>query len=340
MPTDPRAACPSTRSPTGAPSGAARAPAALLAFAVACGAGKGAALEAGPDDSGGADGGGDGGGEPGGPRDLDPAAGPCPDLSESGLIELQIDGVPRRVTAVIPEGGTEGAPLVYFLHGLVDSSFSDVTGDMVRGLQLQRVANDDGVIFLLPESTTLDLFGFEIYLWDLALETDNDLLLFDTLRTCAAEQLGFDLERMTAWGFSGGALGTTVLAAQRGDALAAIVESSGGSDIEAPIWTEPGAAYSAPGHLLPALLQSGGERDVWPDPSFVIVDFEAASDHLAGQLSADGNPVLRCRHSEGHTLTQEGYEQALRFLKEATYDSVGPSAAALSGDDADWCALQ
>jgi predicted esterase len=184
---------------------------------------------------------------------------------------------------------------------------------MVRGLGLQRVANENNALIVLPQSGIMELLGFRFFLWDLVVETDGDLVLFDDLRACAAEQHDIDLPATSAFGFSGGALFTTVLIRERGDAFAAAVEASGGADISVPIWTTPGAAYGSPPTPLPTLLMSGGEADVWPDPSLTLVDFTAATDTLEAGLVTDGHTVVRCRHSAGHTIPQRGYQLALEW---------------------------
>jgi predicted esterase len=218
------------------------------------------------------------------------------------------------------------------------SSTPDPTGAMIRGLRLQQVADTHNALILLPQSGIMELLGFRFFLWDLAVETDGDLVLFDDLRSCAAAQHTLDLDTTTAFGFSGGALFTTVLMRERGDALAAAVEASGGADITAPIWSTPGAAYGSPPNPLPALLISGGEADVWPDPSLTIVDFSAATDTLESKLVSDGHPVVRCRHTSGHSLPQRAYDYALAWAFGHRFAEPSPWRDGPDAENADWCA--
>lgn len=263
----------------------------------------------------------------------------CPDVTTTGFLSFDVDGVERRASVVVPRDPDGTMGVVFFFHGLMDTSYGEPTELMVDNLQMQALADELNVVVLLPEAPIFDLFGYQIYLWDLQVETDNDLRLVDDMRACADQQLDIDLERVSAWGFSGGALFTTIVARERGDAFASILESSGGADLEIPIWTELGAAYGTPAHTMPALLQSGGAADVWPDASFVLVDFEAASDVLAGHLVADGHAVVRCQHDRGHTITNPGFTQALGWVVDHRFGAPGPMATSLSSADEAWCAL-
>ena len=273
----------------------------------------------------------------GGLRPLAEPSGACPDLSSSGGFTFTSGGVERQGSVVVPEGATGPLKVMFFLHGLMDpSSTPDPTGYMVDGLGLQGVANQNGAIILLPQSGVMSLFGFNFFLWDLITETDGDLVLFDDLRACAAAQHDLDLESTSAWGFSGGALFTTILIRERGDAFASVIEASGGSDISVPIWTTPGSAYGAPAAPLPTLLMSGGERDVWPDPSLTLVDFTAATDTLQAKLVDDGNFVVRCLHTSGHTIPRNGFNLAIDWAFSHRFGEPSPYEAGL-GDDDDWC---
>jgi poly(3-hydroxybutyrate) depolymerase len=261
----------------------------------------------------------------------------CPDMTSSGYVSFDVDGVERMASVVVPASPSGEMGVLFFFHGLMDTSTGSPSQYMVDGLEMQLLADELNVVVLLPDSPTLDLFGFQVYLWDLLVETDNDLRLIDELRACADQQLEIDLERVSAWGFSGGALFTTVVARERGDVFASILASSGGSDIEVPIWSEPGAAYGTPAYTMPALIQSGGEADVWPDPSIPLVDFQTASDTFAGKLAADGHAVIRCTHSSGHTITNKGFSQAIDWVVDHRFGEPGPMADAVGADDESWC---
>lgn len=267
-----------------------------------------------------------------------PSSGECPDLSASGTVSFLSSGEERRVTVVRPENLAPGAPMVVFLHGLTSPQASQNPGaDTARALDLQALADAEGVVVLLPEAPLWEMVGQEFYLWDVQEETDHDLVLFDDLRSCAAEQLDIDLWRLSVAGFSGGALFTTVVAAQRAGSLATFVEMSGGADVEVPIFDEPIARWSTPAWPLPGLLFSGGDEDAWPDPSLKLVDFERASDTLEAHLVDGGQDVVRCRHDSGHTVTQAEGELTIRWLLSHELGVESPFRAEGLGDDAGWC---
>jgi poly(3-hydroxybutyrate) depolymerase len=202
------------------------------------------------------------------------------------------------------------------------------------------VADDLGAVILLPDAPLRTLMGYEFYLWDVEDITGEDLILYDDLRTCAAEDadLGVDLSRVYAYGFSGGALFTTEVIRHRADTLAAAVEMSGGADVSIPLYSYTVAPYGTPSWTLPVLVISGGEHDVWPDPSTPLIDFDDASDTLADRLSYDGSLVLRCRHSSGHAVTLDAYYLSEAWINAHEFGQTSPYASGeLSEDDAEWC---
>ena len=250
----------------------------------------------------------------------------CPDFSTSGETTSFISsGEERRATIVIPENIPEPSALVFFFHGLLDSSYSNPTDLMSRSLDLQDLADERNAVIILPESKTWELMGMEFFLWQLEDGTiSEDLVLYDDLRTCAAENLSIDLEQVSSIGFSGGALFNTVLISQRGSELAAAVELSGGSDYEIPTFEENMAPYSTPEHAMPVLLVEGGDTDLWPDASFPIVNFKEGTERLEAQLLNDGHHIGRCSHTQGHNITSNTFDLAIEWLSNHTYNVPSP----------------
>jgi len=265
----------------------------------------------------------------------------CPDLSVSGTTSFLSDGVERTVTVLIPTRRSRKASLVFFFHGLTTPAYGDSPGAYIASaLDLQTVADDLGAVILLPDAPLRSLMGYEFFLWDVEDITGADLVLYDDLRTCAANDadLGIDLSRVYAYGFSGGALFTTEVIRHRADTLAAAVEMSGGADVSIPLYSYEVAPYDTPSWTLPVLVISGGEDDVWPDPSMPLIDFDGASDTLADLLSYDGSLVLRCRHSSGHAVTLDAYDLSEAWIDAHEFGVSSPYATGeLSEDDAEWC---
>lgn len=265
----------------------------------------------------------------------------CPDLSASGTTSFLSDGVERTVTVLIPARRARKASLIFFFHGMASPDDGSSPGQaLARDLELQDMADDLGAVILLPDASLRSLLSYDLYLWDVEDLTDEDLVLYDDLRTCAAEDadLGVDLSRVYAYGLSGGALFTTELMRHRADTLAAAVELSAGADVEVTGYTPTLAPYGTPAWTLPVLVISGGDDDVWPDATPPLIDFDDASDTLTGLLSYDGSLVLRCRHSSGQAVTLSAYDLSEAWMNAHEFGQPSPySTGDLSEDDARWC---
>lgn len=310
----------------------------LALFALAACTGKGGGGPDG-DDTGGADTG-DTADQGPQPADLAPLSSKsCPDFSAPGTSTFTSSGEERQVTVLFPEERPADMPVYFFFHGVDDPSRTDNPGGYTAdALGLQAVADDTQSIWVVPDAPVQNILGImNVYLWDLAMETDHDLVLYDDLRTCVAQEFSADLHQVVAMGFSGGALFTTVVTVHRADTLATAVELSGGADIEAPGYESLLSAYSTPATSLPVLLTTGGETDVWPDPSFAIVDFEAASDTLQTQLTADGHFTVRCKDDNGHTITRKDWNLGLEWAQSHRFGEPSPYETDGLGNDDDWC---
>ncbi len=265
------------------------------------------------------------------------SSGECPDLSATNTSTFLSSGDERTVTVVIPSAPSEAMPVVFFFHGLLDTTV-EPTSYHADALQLQNEADESGTVFVLPQSRTMTEFGFTFYMWQVMDEDELDLVLYDDLRSCVAQELATDMNRLSAMGFSGGALFTTVIARERGDTLATIIEMSGGSDVEFSLASEdPIAVYGTPANTMPALLFSGGDEDGWPQ-GFIMVDFQAATDNLEANLAADGHYAWRCRHDYGHTITTPEFNLAKAWALAHTFGLPSPYEGGTIADYSSWCA--
>jgi len=257
------------------------------------------------------------------PAALASPSGDWPDFSASGVQTFQSSGEERTVNILIPEDVAEDAPLVFFFHGLVGTHMTP-SEYFATALGLQQIADDTGAIVVLPQSRIQVYLAYELYMWEVMNADELDLVMIDDLRACASDQRDIDLHRVSAMGFSGGALFTTVLARERADTLASVVEMSGGSDIDTDIFPETISEYGTPAWTVPALLSSGGEDDVWPGHGLVIVDFQAATDSLQASLGTDGHFVVRCQHDYGHTVTNDIFDASTEFVLAHRYGETSP----------------
>ena len=239
--------------------------------------------------------------------------GECPDMT--GTSRFSSGGLTRKVRIVTPKDVQPGMPVIFSFHGLTTTG-TDPVGMLADGFDLKGLANEHGAVFVVPEARELELPGFgTLLLWGILDDAEPDLVLYDDLRTCLSQELDVDLERVHAWGHSGGALWTSVLAIERAETLASFVEFSGGAGFLIPLLGGPFVNYATPSRLPPAVLVTGGVNDVWPDTTFTMIDFEAATDTLQQALLGDGATVVRCSHDLGHfTFPQEHWELALDWM--------------------------
>ena len=255
----------------------------------------------------------------------EPSNGECPDMTQSNTGVFSSANADRTVTMVIPQEVTDSMPLVYFFHGLMDpGSTPNPTAYMASGLGLQRLADELGVVFAIPQSGQMSRMGFNFFMWNVEEPENDDVTLFDDLRACASQTLNIDLSRVHAVGMSGGALFTTVVTRDRGDTLASMVEMSGGSDVDMLTFDSPLSAYEASAYAVPSLLISGGSSDVWPGGGITLVDFTAATDTLARQLVEDDHFVVRCEHSSGHAIPMTAMAAAEVWIESHSFDSPSP----------------
>ena len=271
----------------------------------------------------------------------EPSDGECPPMEASGTYTFSSSGDARTVTVIVPTNPPGGPmPLVVFFHGLLDSSTPSPSEEFAAALDFQSLADETGAVIVAPDSRIQDLFGlYEVWLWDLLREDDHDQVLFDDVRSCAAGALDIDLYRVSAVGFSGGSLFTTVILSDRGGALASVVEMSGGSDIDTAFFDAPLSTYVTPEADFPVLLVSGGESDVWPDPSLVVVDFTAATDTLQAHTTTDEHFTVRCLHDRGHTVTNQEWNLAVDWALDHTFGVPSPYLTDGLGNDDDWCTI-
>jgi len=254
-----------------------------------------------------------------------PSSGECPDLTQSHTTTFTSSGDDRVVTAVVPDDPPADMPLVFFFHGLLDPGSMPVpTEYMASALNLQAVANEAGVAFILPQSGVMSRVGMSFFMWAVDEYEGSDVVLFDDLRSCAADQLDVDLKAVHAMGMSGGALFTTVVLRERSDALASAIELSGGADIDMLTFDNTLSEYITPARAVPTLLVAGGSTDAWPGGGLELVNFTRATDVLEDHLVADGHFVVRCEHDQGHSVPLAAVNASWDWVDAHRFDETSP----------------
>ncbi len=246
------------------------------------------------------------------------SSGACP-VEGARSYSITSNGVERSVYYYMPENPPAGLPVLFYFHPL-----GGTASQMNSYLDLQGWAEENQVIVIAPNAQANNTFE-----WDFWNGKDDDLVLYDDLRSCAVNELGADVTRMYASGMSAGGLWTSFLGTRRGDTLASILPFSGGD----------GSLYSyqTPAYQFPVLLAYGGDADTWGGGG-VEVDFQAATLQFAAELDADGHDVVLCNHNGGHTLPRETMDITTNWLLGQVYGQPSPFAEGLSGFP-DWCEM-
>lgn len=287
-----------------------------------------------------------------GPAPLAEPSGGCPDLSSGGVGSIDSSGQDRAFNLILPDPMPAEPGLMFWFHGVANVGYDAIT---LEAQGLQGLADAYGTIMVVPEAPVFSIdiagFGVEFLFWDFQTETDADLVLYDDLRTCIAREHNVDLARVGASGFSGGAMFTTTLAAERGDTLAAVAQGSGGADIVIDVDENifgfdiqvslAGSTWREQANKFPMLIGSGGETDVWPSvedfglPSSVgdlldgvlpLVRFNETTDTLEGHLTDQGHFTVRCDHDLGHTMTSAQYGLVIEWASTHRFGEPSPYA--------------
>lgn len=251
--------------------------------------------------------------------------GECPDLSSPGEKTFRSNGLERTVTIFFPEDRPENMPVVYAFHGLSSPEY-DPVGATIQSFDLDGFAEEERAVVIVPESTVVEIGAFGSFmLWGILDNEADDLALFDDLRTCVANEFDVDLSRVTAWGHSGGGLWTSALLMLRSAVLATGVVSSGGVDLSIPVLGDR-LPYRTPAELIPAMLITGGDNDIWPDGFPVpIIQFTETTDALEAGLVRDGHYVERCYHDGGHFMMPSWYwRQVSKWLLSHRFGVESP----------------
>ncbi len=212
----------------------------------------------------------------------------CPDMSESGTLQINSAGLDREFILHVPEDAEPGMPVLFVFHGVGDTGGYYIDS----GLDLDRMAEQEQAVIVTPAAS-----GSFMFEWDFLNDGADDLALYDDLRTCLSRELEVDLHRFYATGMSAGGLWTTFLAIHRADTLATVLTWSGGA--------EPLVTYQPLAADIPVLVAWGGPDDTWGASGFVV-EFEEATMALSEHLQDDGHFVVECNHGAGHTIPMDG----------------------------------
>lgn len=212
-------------------------------------------------------------------------AGPCPDFSASGVVEVQPEGVASRSAQiwVSDAAASLDGPVIFYWHGTgsepreAEFGLGSDTVDAVLALGGMVIAP-----FHDPNAGT-----FPWYLTTGA--RDDDLRVADELLGCAAQEVGIDPLRVHSIGMSAGGLHTTQMSYRRSGYLASVVTYSGGLLTVVPRVENRDNRFAA-------LIFHGGPDDI------VVISFQDASERYWEELDDDAHFAAICDHGGGHVI--------------------------------------
>jgi hypothetical protein len=202
----------------------------------------------------------------------------------------------RQFRLLVPASydGTRELPVMFAWHWLNASS-----GSFVRDGELETATEEMEFIAILPDKR-LKANGDKEYLFDwpfvdpTAIGAEDELVFFDDMLACVAEQYRIDRRRVYAIGVSAGGLWVTHLSTtSRAPYFAAFESLSGGLGDVAGAWR---MTYTPQPNKFPTLVLWGGMND------WLGVNFERASKRYRDELITDGHFVLECVHGSGHAM--------------------------------------
>lgn len=254
-----------------------------------------------------------------------------------GVNTLASSGVDRELILVLPEGhdATVPAPLFFLWHWLGGDA-----QDFLDQGAVQQAADELGFIAVIPEAKGDLQFTWPMYAGVSQARIDEDLVFFDDMLACVAEQLAVNESCIASTGVSAGALFTAAtLAGQRGDRLSSIVSLSGGTGGVIQAW-------GAPEHAMPALVLWGGATDTCAG----LLSFETLSKDLEAGLEAGGHFTLECIHNCGHSVPpfdppagEPAFLPMWRFMLDHPYwlePGQSPyTSEGLPAGTPEWCAI-
>jgi poly(3-hydroxybutyrate) depolymerase len=256
------------------------------------------------DEPGGDDTGSGGGGGGGGDGDAGPAisfACPAGITLASGPNTLTIGNLPRTLLADFPADMSKPIGVVFSWHGYMQTAEAFRTEAALD----PNINPDQPVVVITPNDTDMvPPFGLG---WDLVQGSTNlDFALFEATLGCLNAQYTIDPKAIYSFGFSAGAVMTSLLHSSYPKLIATIAVESGAwfnDPAQRSLVTIPLVPWDWPA-LDPAdggtvLLTHGGQTDVTVAN---IMSLEAAAQAAVPYLTTNQRVVVDCAHDGGHVL--------------------------------------
>jgi predicted esterase len=249
---------------------------------------------------------------------------------------LPSGGADRQFQLVLPADydPAQSYPVFFLWHWLGGDADA-----FYQQAEVQLAADTQHFIAVIPEKKGDVLFTWPVDTLQSQARVDEEMVFFDDMLACVAEQYTVDTSCVASVGVSAGALWTDQLASARSTRLASFASLSGGTGGVIRPWVTAE-------HRLPGLVLWGGMGDTCQG----LLSFETLSNDLETHLTTDGHFFLECIHNCGHSAPPfEGPMGFSRFkgmwdflLDHPYWVSPGTSiydTEGLSPDLPEWCAI-
>lgn len=255
---------------------------------------------------------------------LPAATGTCPTLAP-GDVTFAPAGIPaRKVKLAFDPAKTAAGELVIYWHA---TGSSPVEAAYALGATQQDIIARGGIV-ATPYSD--DAAGtFEWFIVNNSAKLD-DFKVADEIVGCLAAAHRIDARHIHSMGMSAGALQTTALSFYRSAYVASVATFSGGM----PAGFAP--PNQNPDNKFAALIFDGGTAD-----SVFGVDFKAASEAYAANLTAAGHFARICDHGKGHEIPLDAAPSVAMFFTANPFGAwPSPFASGLPASFPSYCATQ
>lgn len=250
-------------------------------------------------------------------------SGTCPALV-AGDVTFAPAGIPPRKVklAFDPAKASASGELVIYWHA---TGSSPVEAGYALGATQQDITVRGGIVATPYADAAAG--QFEWFIVNNSSKLD-DFLVADEIVGCLAAAHRIDARHIHSMGMSAGALQTTALSFYRSAYVASVATFSGGM----PAGFAP--PNQNPANKFAALIFDGGTAD-----NVFGVDFKAASEAYAANLSAAGHFARLCDHGKGHQIPLDAAPSVAAFFTANPFGAwPSPFASGLPASFPSYCA--
>jgi hypothetical protein len=253
------------------------------------------------------------------------ATGTCPTIA-NGDATFAPAGIPTRAVTISMSDAakTKHGPLIFYWYA-TGSSVAEIP--YALGTTLTDIEAAGGIV-VAPHADP-NAGEFEWYAVNGSTKLD-DFLVADEVVACIAQSVGIDTTHIHTMGMSAGAIQTTAMSYLRSSYVASVTTYSGGL-----VSGAPAPASQDPSNKFAALIFDGGSSDM-----AFGVDFQAASQAYASNLSAAGHFTAVCDHGMGHSIPTAAAPSVWLFFQANGFGvSPSPYANGLPASFPSYCTL-